>query len=710
MHFFKSRFFKIAFLSYVLLITALVVVFGIVLGLQQNNETKRLQEKDVQAKIDKMVQVADDKFDTIELMSLQLSGSNWMPYVASESDVLFSQMGYFERRDVCDEVFKHNTLLQVSQFSAILFPQKNLVVDGADFWELNHWLELKGMDADLVDQINSIHPSFHSALILLPNSEQDTSGSFVVAKKLKNDASIKGIFLTQVNEKHFLKFVETYLPEATRFAIVQQEQTIYTTPQTQPSEKTVELMVPSKVYSWSYRIAIEAEDRGGVIPVWQAVIALLGMILLVVLVAYPLARFTHLPIFRLLKRINPQKDGELYDLDKLEYMFEELDLENKKLKSLANQYLQIGQNNLLNSLLLGNYDRSQIYENTRKFQIDFDENMVYMVAILRDPDWEKKEQLLNSFLDIEIHCAQQGITTALYVAEGTESYILIMGTGKENKSILEREESVVVLIDEYLADLDVDIYTGRIYEGFEGIFVSHREAKEKMLLSANQKEQLSYYYPVDVEMNLNRHVQMGDFEKAEQLLRMLEQENQSRAVITDAEKNLIYILYEALRRFAEEWGVSANQWASAYLLVSGSGNVPEMWQFLRTMLADIQCAQLENDSIRARGMQFVKYVNEHYTNSNLSQQEIADQFYVSRSTVSKIFKETMQMNFVGYLSKLRVEHAKQLFLRENNDVMKVAKESGFETEVTFKRAFIKQEGMSPREFIKRCNQLKGVEE
>lgn len=710
MHFFKSRFFKIAFLSYIILIGVLVSVFGIVLGMQQRNETKRLQEKDLYAKIDGMVQIVDDKFDTVELMSLQLSGSNWMPYVASESDVLFSQVNYYKRRDICDEVFRHNTLLQISQLSAVLFPQKNLVVDGTDFWELDRWLELNGLDADLVEQINVVHPSFYSALILLPGSEQDANDGFIVAKKLKNDASVKGIFLTQVDEKQFLKFVENYLPEAVSFAIVQQEETIYTTPQMQQSPKTVELVVPSKVYSWDYRIVMEAEDVKDTMPVGQAVITLLGAILIVIVLAYLLARFTHLPISRLMRRINPQKDGELYGLDRLEYMFEELNLENKKLESLANQYLQLSQNHFLNSLLLGNYDRTRIQENTRNYQIDFDGNMVYMVAILRNPNKEENEQFLNSFLDIEIYCAQKGIATVVYSDEGTESYILIMGTKKENQSVLEREESVTVLIDEYLADLDVDIYTGGAYEGFDGICISYREAKENMLLNTNQKEQLRYYYPIDAEMNLNRHMQMGEFEKAEQVLRMLEQENRNRKVIVDMEKSLIYVLYEACRRFAEEWGVSANRWAGAYLSVSRSDDIAAMWQFLRTMIAEISSVYLENDSMRIRGMQFVKYVNEHYTNSSLSQLEVADQFSVSRSTVSKLFKETTQMHFVDYLSKLRVEHAKQLFLHGSNDVMKAAKDSGFETEITFKRAFVKQEGMTPREFIKRCNRLKGVEE
>ena len=63
------------------------------------------------------------------------------------------------------------------------------------------------------------------------------------------------------------------------------------------------------------------------------------------------------------------------------------------------------------------------------------------------------------------------------------------------------------------------------------------------------------------------------------------------------------------------------------------------------------------------------------------------------------------MNFIDYLSKLRVDHAKNLFSNGEKDVSKVAKLSGFEAEITFKRAFLKWEGITPREYMKHHHRL-----
>lgn len=43
---------------------------------------------------------------------------------------------------------------------------------------------------------------------------------------------------------------------------------------------------------------------------------------------------------------------------------------------------------------------------------------------------------------------------------------------------------------------------------------------------------------------------------------------------------------------------------------------------------------------RTLGKELVAYVDAHYESSELSQQDIADSFHISRPMVSKIFKET----------------------------------------------------------------------
>ena len=72
-------------------------------------------------------------------------------------------------------------------------------------------------------------------------------------------------------------------------------------------------------------------------------------------------------------------------------------------------------------------------------------------------------------------------------------------------------------------------------------------------------------------------------------------------------------------------------------------------------------------------------MDEHYDSSELSQQDIAGIFQISRPMVSKIFKETARMNFIDYLQKKRVERAKEQFDEGNPDVILVGEMRDLET-------------------------------
>lgn len=129
-------------------------------------------------------------------------------------------------------------------------------------------------------------------------------------------------------------------------------------------------------------------------------------------------------------------------------------------------------------------------------------------------------------------------------------------------------------------------------------------------------------------------------------------------------------------------------------------DVDNMWDALLEILEALKRSFNENQNLKSLGYDIVEYVKAHFTSSGLSQQDIADHFRVSRPTVSKVFKETMKVNFIDYLHKLRVEQAKIFFEQENYNVPAVAQLCGYENEITFKRAFVKNEGMTPREYVK----------
>ncbi|RCX20590.1 two-component system response regulator YesN [Fontibacillus phaseoli] len=95
--------------------------------------------------------------------------------------------------------------------------------------------------------------------------------------------------------------------------------------------------------------------------------------------------------------------------------------------------------------------------------------------------------------------------------------------------------------------------------------------------------------------------------------------------------------------------------------------------------------------------EIITYIDHHYR-SELSLQDIASHFYVSREYVSRKFKQEFGINFSDYLTNYRIDKAKVLMLNPDLKVQQIAEMVGFNDVKYFSKVFKKQEGMTPREY------------
>lgn len=92
--------------------------------------------------------------------------------------------------------------------------------------------------------------------------------------------------------------------------------------------------------------------------------------------------------------------------------------------------------------------------------------------------------------------------------------------------------------------------------------------------------------------------------------------------------------------------------------------------------------------------EIVAYVEQHYQ-QELSLQDIAGRFHVSREYVSRKFKQEYGINLTDFISALRIDHAKRLMLNPQLKVAQIAEMVGFHDEKYFSKVFKKQVGVSP---------------
>ena len=110
----------------------------------------------------------------------------------------------------------------------------------------------------------------------------------------------------------------------------------------------------------------------------------------------------------------------------------------------------------------------------------------------------------------------------------------------------------------------------------------------------------------------------------------------------------------------------------------------------------VQERQSEPPSIaRAR-----KFIEDHQT-EHLSLGQVARAVNMSSFYFCKLFKKATGINFTDYVSRVRVERAKNLLLNPNVRITEVAYEVGFQSLTHFNRVFRKVSGESPTSYRQR---------
>ena len=92
-----------------------------------------------------------------------------------------------------------------------------------------------------------------------------------------------------------------------------------------------------------------------------------------------------------------------------------------------------------------------------------------------------------------------------------------------------------------------------------------------------------------------------------------------------------------------------------------------------------------------------EYVREHSTDS-VSMRGTAEHVHLSAFYFCKMFKRSTGMTFTEYVSRVRIEKAKNLLLNPHARVSEVAFASGFQSIPHFNRVFRKYTGMAPRAY------------
>lgn len=110
--------------------------------------------------------------------------------------------------------------------------------------------------------------------------------------------------------------------------------------------------------------------------------------------------------------------------------------------------------------------------------------------------------------------------------------------------------------------------------------------------------------------------------------------------------------------------------------------------------AQIHASERQN---RLKLRKAFEYMENHYT-SKISLEEVADSVFLTPQYFSTIFKKITHMNFIDYISEIRIQYAMKLLTTSCDTIAYIAHESGFHNIGHFNAVFKKKTGRTPTEF------------
>ena len=96
--------------------------------------------------------------------------------------------------------------------------------------------------------------------------------------------------------------------------------------------------------------------------------------------------------------------------------------------------------------------------------------------------------------------------------------------------------------------------------------------------------------------------------------------------------------------------------------------------------------------------QAARYMEEHYSDPEISITALADSFELSMTRFSLSFKEKMGMSPLDYLTLLRVEHAKELLASSELTIRDISAQVGYYDSGSFIRRFKQVTGETPLQY------------
>ncbi len=210
------------------------------------------------------------------------------------------------------------------------------------------------------------------------------------------------------------------------------------------------------------------------------------------------------------------------------------------------------------------------------------------------------------------------------------------------------------------------------------------------------------YLPAVARNNLSAYIKSGNTEEITKIIALLKDENCVKRRLSHSQLvNLNSRVIRMLDKLQEQEKCSTEGIIDELnqFVLQNEGSHEEYFHRLKAgcMALCTKCSEEKQDRKNKLAENIKTYVDEHYQDSSLSLTQLGIAFNISESYVSLIFKEHIGIHFSTYVEEIRIKHGAMLLESSSLTVREIAEQTGYTNEQSFRRAFKKVRGVSPKE-------------
>lgn len=714
-----SKSFQRYFLTYAAIFAAMIFISILLLARTTNMERARAAEQQRSLQAEKISTQLDDMWKSAGSVGELLNNSSWVEKYKSDTDVFDADFDLVSRQEISQTLQNVCLSSTVVQDIGVIYPRKDTVITPQGWFDLqeyqtflqrNHLVETE----NFLDNVLGMTGGFSK--LYAEDFAETTPDTLVYVSQLDildSPRAIAVIYLDKSVIARQLQQISGAQVCAVRIANAAGDTRMQLTLAEPDPDDVVTMQLASRNMLLNYEISFENQRM----PFMQGAggyLLISGVAVLSMLLAYALAKMQYSPVNRLMRMLTAKTgvNSQSGDMDTIAFCIDNLFADNESLKKMVTSYQQTLNRQQVVQLLRGyfNEDVARLMQGSDNL---FTENFVYAVLVLQrikdnreSPDEQAQENARYIVIlqhIVEKLCQEQNHCELVEQVDGNTAVIIEFPAMPDRDALMAIAETVHAALAEQ--DIESRAFVGRPCRGLAGISTSYQAAVETMQTDTGHhtvvyaQPQMEYYYPIEWESRLMTAVQDGNIIQVRSILHHLYEENRRLHLSAPLVSRISLLLTEDLHRTAVAMDLAPELLAEF--------REPHPAQRLETAFAtaektaEIICAEAARRKESATdnvSRSLVEYVNTHIFDPELSLKQLGDEFSVSTASVSRIFKKSAGENFYHYITQKRIARAKELLLIQGYCPAQIAEAVGYDSEYSFKRAFVRTVGMAPRDY------------